>query len=104
MEARWNSNGPEDFAVGGTVDWVRIIGVPGQSSEPGWAERAVDTVWTGMGPGSRPRPRGRLHIGRCNRYSSPVTTRGYPSACPHEERITFRRGDWHRPTGQESTT
>jgi AcrR family transcriptional regulator len=25
--------------------------VAGQPSEPGWAERAVDTVWTGMGAG-----------------------------------------------------
>jgi hypothetical protein len=28
---------------------AKQIGNAGQSSEPGWAERAVDTVWTGMG-------------------------------------------------------
>ena len=34
--------------VAGSVFARRVIGVP---STPGWAERAVDAVWSGMGPG-----------------------------------------------------
>jgi AcrR family transcriptional regulator len=34
--------------LSGSVFSRRVMGVP---STPGWAERAVDTVWQGMGPG-----------------------------------------------------